>query len=295
MREALEAVATPEVAGRMLFEALAEARLSALPEQHDDLRSFVELELTQVVQETLGPDAVMVMHERIELVLRVLSRIEQHRQPDAKRPSSRPVRATPRVTERATPQAPLVPRPLPAKGRGDATLELPSDAMAMGRAEAEPKSAPLTRPPPSGAHSLPPVLDPTRTERETRPPPSGSHVLPSTSLSTTRVVLVTADARLGSTLRVHLGATATVLTYRTLTELARSPIGSVQLLLLDVRDLPRDAELSTRAASVLLWPASISDRDRFANKHPHLADVRFAGHDASADDIASVISLTLAR
>jgi hypothetical protein len=295
VREALEAVATPEVAGRMLFEALSEARLSALPEQHDDLRSFVEVELAQVIHDTLGPDAYGVVHERVELVLRVLSRIELHKSDRQKstRPPARPTLAGPTSTSDTRPPPPSpIERSRPGIEAIDANREpswssLPS-VPSLERWEGKVRGdATLQAPLPL------PRADAPRADRATLPPgPPG--ISPSASASpSTRVVLVTADARLGSSLRVRLGASATVLTYRTMVELSRSPIGTVHLLLLDVRDLSRDTELAVKPGSVLLWPASVTERDRFASKHPHLADIRFAGHDASAEDIASVISLIL--
>jgi hypothetical protein len=261
VREALETVATPEVAGRMLFEALAEARLAGLPEAHEDLRAFADAELSQTVLETLGADAVTVVRERIELVLRVLSQVDLHTK---KRQSVRPPSKTPVAMPAADVRETRRPPPRPA--RDDATRELPSGELALER---------------SGPHVAPPA---PRTEWKTAPPLASAH-----ASSGHRIVVVTADPRLGSELRVRLGAGATVLTYRTPAELARSPVGAAKVLVLDVRELARDAEVTSRAAKVLLWPASASVRARFAAKHPALHDVRSAGEDASVEDLAALI------
>ncbi len=256
MREALETVATPEVAGRMLFEALAEARLSGLPDAHEDLKAFVDAELCQTVQDTLGSDAASVVRERIELVLRVLAQVELHSQ---KRRSVRPPSKTPVAT--ASPDRETR-RPPPRVERDDATRELPSEDMARER------SSPFA----------------ARVDWKNGPPQSSPH-----ASSGQRVVVVTADPRLGSELRVRLGAGATVLTYRTPAELSRSPVGAASVLVLDVRELPRDAEVTSRASKVLLWPASPSQRARFSAKHPAIHDVQSAGEDASVEDLAALI------
>jgi len=257
VREALETVATPEVAGRMLFEALGEARLAGLPEAHEDLRSFLDAELSQMVQETLGADAMMVVRERIELVLRVLSQVDLHAQ---KRRSVRPPAKTPLAMPCADVRETR--RPPPRPERDDTTRELPREELMHER---------------SGPH-------PPRTEWKTAPPQVSAH-----ASSGQRVVVVTADPRLGSELRVRLGSGATVLTYRTPTELSRSPVGAASVLVLDVRELPRDAEVTSRASKVLLWPASPSQRAHFAAKHPALHDVQAAGEDASVEDLAAMI------
>lgn len=241
----------------MLFEALAEARLAALPEPHEDLRAFVDAELTQTVQDTLGADAAAVVRERIELVLRVLSQVEVHTQ---KRRSVRPPSKTPVATP--SPDVRETRRPPPPRPeRDDATREVSSGELALER---------------SGPHSA----------------PSDWRTAPQTSAhasSGQRIVVVTSDPRLGSELRVRLGSGATVLTYRTPAELSRSPVGAASVLVLDVRELPRDAEVTSRAAKVLLWPASPSVRARFAAKHPALRHVQSAGEDASVEDLAALI------
>lgn len=221
-------VVTPEVGGRLLFEALAEARLSRLPEDREELRAFAKNELSQLVAERIGDDAAHMMLERIELVLRALDRIAHER---ARVPGER--------------------------RREDATLPFQTEGK--------------------------------RAERSTEPPSSPAI----SAQSAARVVLVSGDARLGSGLRVRVGALATVLTYRTLDELARSPIGVVHALVLDVRELGGPFELSLSPATVVLWPADLALRDEVAARHPHLDDVRFAGADAGIDDLATVIRVAV--
>lgn len=284
VREALETVATPEVAGRLLFEALREARLSALPDGHDDLRAFVESELSPVIVDALGPDAATLVTQRIDTMLRVLARIQPGR-PDTGRQATgedparreRAISRTPVATQGAVHGAGTsIPRDPPSA---------PVDIAKIQPAQRE------TRRPARGDATVQLVQD-----RETLTgPPSAVSGVPGSGVSGAgRVVLVTTDARLGSELRVRIGAGATVLTYRTPAELARSPVGAVHVLVLDVRDLSRDFELTTRARSVLLWPSDVEARDRFAARHPSLGEVRFAGDDAGIEDLASVVLLSLA-
>jgi hypothetical protein len=237
IREALELVSTPEVAGRLLFDALAEARLSALPNDLEDVRSFARTELAALVTERIGADAADAMLERIELVARALARIAEH-QAKARRSTKSP------------------PRPSPKKRRDDETVPFAVEGRVVKRA--------------------------------TEPPPAS--VAGSTGA---RVVLVSADPRLGSELRVRVSSAATVLTYRTLEELSRSPVGQVHALVLDVRGTPDGFVLSVEPSTLVLWPASLPLRDAVADRHPHLPDVRFAGDEVGIDDLATLLRLAV--
>lgn len=244
VREALELVATPEVAGRLIFDALTEARLSALPTEHEDLRAWSQSDLVPLVAERLGEDAAAVVLDRIELVLRALGRIAEHRAKVARAETAPPVK-----------RPVVVPSP---KRRDDETVQITHE-----------KKAP-ERPP----------------ERITVPP-----IAPMASGSGQRVVLVTADSRLGSELRVRVGTIVTVLSYRSLEELSRSPVGQVHTLVLDIRGLAREFELPVQPGTLVLWPADVKTRDRVANRFPRLSDVRFAGEEVGLDDLATVIRL----
>lgn len=84
MREIVSAYAKDELADDLIYEALADAGLAALPERADDLREFAAVELRHAVASALGPDAADAVVTGLEPMLDVLSRMDQ-RASDQKR------------------------------------------------------------------------------------------------------------------------------------------------------------------------------------------------------------------
>ncbi len=80
MIEALESVASPEVASRIVAEALAAAGLVRPPEHKRDLTRFARGQLRRAVQVVLGPDAAELVEQA---VLGIATRLDDPIDPES--------------------------------------------------------------------------------------------------------------------------------------------------------------------------------------------------------------------